>query len=186
LVSIPADTDRFAATLSQLDIGFNLLTTVPPAVGLLTKLTVLDLQGNQITSLPEELALLGQLRDLILSYNRFTTVPSALKELPALETLLLNDNQLTALDMAVLSSLPVLSCLEVSNNSIGQVPPELGLLPLKTLKLEGKLPVWTNSSVHSLALSLCSTGNTFRMPRPAVLAQGTPAILEYLKSRVAA
>jgi hypothetical protein len=44
-----------------------------------------------------------------------------------------------------------------------QVPPQLGLLNLTTLKLEG---------------------NAFKTPRPAQLAQGTRAVLEYLKSRI--
>jgi hypothetical protein len=44
-----------------------------------------------------------------------------------------------------------------------QVPAEVGLLPLKMLKLEG---------------------NLFRVPRPNILAKGTPAVLEYLKSRL--
>ena len=44
-----------------------------------------------------------------------------------------------------------------------QVPPALGLLPLTTLKLEG---------------------NSFKTPRPAQLAQGTRAVLDYLKSRI--
>ena len=51
-----------------------------------------------------------------------------------------------------------------TNNSINKVPPELSLLPnLTSLKLEG---------------------NCFKIPRPAVLAKGTPALLQYLRDRI--
>ena len=46
-----------------------------------------------------------------------------------------------------------------------QVPPELGLIEtIKTLKLEG---------------------NSFKVPRPNILAKGTAAVMAYLKDRVA-
>ena len=169
-----------------------------PAIALLGNLTVLDLQGNQLTSLPSEIIALASLRDLVLSFNRFRTLPACVYDLLSLENLIVNDNALDTLDPEGLEKLPVLSCLDVSNNNIGRsvswwlwslnqrpslfpaqpplpcvlmrlcvdvlrVPPELGRLKLSTLKLEG---------------------NVFKIPRPNILARGTPAVLAYLKDRI--
>lgn len=84
-------------------------------------------------------------------------------QLPKLANLIANDNQLSTIDAAALQGLPSLRCLDVSNNAITRVPPELGCLPLTMLKLEG---------------------NSFKIPRPALLAKGTPAVLAYLKDRI--
>jgi hypothetical protein len=52
-----------------------------------------------------------------------------------------------------------------SNNNVGELPVELGRC------------VWLRS--------LLVTGNPFRSPRPAIVARGTGAILEFLRSRIA-
>ena len=90
-------------------------------------------------------------------------IPDVVYALGALTTLIVSDNQIAQLDVGGLQRCAALTTLELTNNSIAEVPPELGLLPLKALKLEG---------------------NLFRTPRPAVLAKGTPAVLEYLRGRI--
>jgi Leucine-rich repeat (LRR) protein len=47
-------------------------------------------------------------------------------KLPGLEILIARDNRLTAIDMAGLSQLRRLATLDLANNNISHVPPELG------------------------------------------------------------
>ena len=71
---------------------------------------------------------------------------------------------MSQLDVTKLSQLPMLAVLDVQNNAIQTVPPEMGnLTQLRTLQLEG---------------------NMFRVPRPAILAQGTAAVMTYLRDRI--
>jgi Leucine-rich repeat (LRR) protein len=121
LRDLPARVDNFAGTLTSLSLAFNQLDHLSGAIGLLQRLTVLDLRRNRLTALPDELVLLSHLRDLALGFNRFVTLPACVGDLRALETLVINDNQLVAIDVNLLAQLPVLGCLDVSNNAIQQV-----------------------------------------------------------------
>ena len=58
--------------------------------------------------------------------------------MPGIVSIVITDNQIADLDATSLRKLPKLNCLDLTNNSIARVPPELGLLPAcKSLKLEG-------------------------------------------------
>lgn len=70
--------------------------------------------------------MLQALRELVLSNNRFSTIPQCVFEMQGLEILLLGDNQITDICIDGLSRLKRLAILDLSNNNIGQVPPELG------------------------------------------------------------
>jgi Leucine-rich repeat (LRR) protein len=49
-----------------------------------------------------------------------------------------SDNRIKIINISGLAKLPSLSCLDLSNNNIDNVPSELGLLEnIKALKLEG-------------------------------------------------
>lgn len=161
---LPANLILLVDTLTELNMGFNKITALSPDVGLYLKLTCLDLRNNGLSSLPAELCSLQALRELILSYNRLTEIPHSVYNLKKLEILFLNDNQVSTLDPSSLQRLGVLATLDLQNNNISQVPPELG----------------NCTSLKSLQLG----GNPCRNPRPAILAKGTPAILEYLRSRI--
>lgn len=81
--------------------------------------------------------------------NRFGTIPAVLYSVPSLVSIIITDNQVADVDAASLRKLSNLNCLDLTNNSIARVPPELGLLPAcKSLKLEG---------------------NCFKIPRPVYL-----------------
>ena len=57
-----------------------------------------------------------------------------------------------------------LQCLDLENNNIGRLPPEISLLPsLRTLLV---------------------MGNTFKIPRADVLARGSSEVLAWLKNKV--
>uniref|UniRef100_A0A8C3TQR9 Leucine-rich repeat protein SHOC-2 n=1 Tax=Catharus ustulatus TaxID=91951 RepID=A0A8C3TQR9_CATUS len=121
-------------------------------------------RNNLLTALPEEMEALKRLHTINLAFNRFKVFPSVLYQLPALETILLSNNQVGSIDPVQLKGLDKLGTLDLQNNDLLQVPPELG----------------NCESLRSLLLE----GNPFRTPRAAVLAKGTAAVLEYLRSRI--
>lgn len=150
--------------LKELNLAVNRISTLHPDIGLYLKLTVLDLRNNQLTSLPKEMYSLYELRELYISFNRFTVFPSVVYELKKLENLFADNNKITTIDAAGIKGLPMLATLDLQNNNIDQIPPELG----------------NCTQIKSLQLN----GNAFRNPRPAILAKGTNALLEYLRSRI--
>lgn len=152
------------AQLVGLNAGYNKLTAVPPEIAQLKALTVLDLRGNQLVGLPQELEACSKLRDVVLSYNRLREIPPVLYRLNKLENIIASDNQIESIMVEELLRLPLLACLDLQNNSITHVPPQLGNI----------------TSLRHLQLS----GNPFRIPRASVLARGTPALLDYLRDRI--
>ncbi|XP_013863529.1 leucine-rich repeat-containing protein 40 isoform X2 [Austrofundulus limnaeus] len=129
-------------------------------------LKVLGYRNNQLSDLPSEMKNLTKLRSIILNYNRFKSFPEVLYDVVSLETVLLGNNQVCGVDPGHLRKLVHLSTLDLSNNDLLNIPPELGLCTnLRCLSLEG---------------------NPFRTPRAAIVAKGTDAVLEYLRSRIPA
>jgi Leucine-rich repeat (LRR) protein len=127
-------------------------------------LACLDVRSNVLSALPTELSQCKGLEEVVCSMNRFSSIPAVLYTIPSLVSLIFSDNQIGTIDVAALRRLPALNCLELTNNSINQVPPELGLMEgLNALKLEG---------------------NCFKIPRPAQLAQPTASLLAYLRGRI--
>ncbi|XP_010783358.1 leucine-rich repeat-containing protein 40-like [Notothenia coriiceps] len=107
---------------------------------------------------------LTKLRSVTLIYNRFKSFPQVLYDIVSLETVLLGNNQVNGVDPHRLMKLINLSTLDLSNNDLLNVPPELGLC----------------SSLRCLSLE----GNPFRAPRAAIVARGTDAVMEYLRGRI--
>jgi len=95
LTDLPAQTDMFATTLTTLDLSYNKMTRVSPAVVLLHRLQTLNVQGNMLSTLPEEISVLECLTDLVIAYNRFQVLPPAIYGLPALETIVASNNQIS-------------------------------------------------------------------------------------------
>lgn len=78
--------------------------------------------------------------------------------------MLISDNQLKQIDIDGLQKLKRLATLDLTNNNIDNVPFQLGnMKQLRCLELNG---------------------NSFRLPRYAVLQQGTDAVLSYLRDRI--
>ncbi|XP_043984906.1 leucine-rich repeat-containing protein 40 isoform X1 [Gambusia affinis] len=151
------------SSLSDINLGFNRLSCCSDICSL-QQLTHIDLRNNQLTDLPSEMKNLSKLRCIVLNYNRFSSFPEALYQIVTLETVMLGNNQVGGVDPSRLMQLLSLSTLDLSNNDLLSVPPELGLCTsLRCLSLEG---------------------NPFRTPRAAIVAKGTDAVLEYLRSRI--
>ncbi|XP_066298452.1 leucine-rich repeat-containing protein 40-like isoform X1 [Branchiostoma lanceolatum] len=164
LTTFPAGLVQLAATLTDLNLSFNKLAVLGAEIGQLSRLTTLDLRNNQLTALPTEVGNLQHLREVALSCNRFQQFPPVLYSLLKLENVFANDNHIAAIDVDGLLKLPQIATLDLQNNDIMQVPPQLGNV----------------TSLRSLQLG----GNPFRVPRPAILAKSTADLLEYLRGRI--
>ncbi|XP_050756750.1 leucine-rich repeat-containing protein 40 isoform X1 [Gymnogyps californianus] len=164
LNEIPPRIAELKDSVCDVNLGFNKISSISLELCMLHKLTHLDIRNNFLTSLPEEMEALTRLQIINLSFNRFKVFPSILYRILALETVLLSNNQVGSIDPLQLKKMEKLGTLDLQNNDLLQVPPELGNCEtLRTLLLEG---------------------NPFRTPRAAVLAKGTAAVLEYLRSRI--
>uniref|UniRef100_A0A671TBH3 Leucine-rich repeat-containing protein 40 n=1 Tax=Sinocyclocheilus anshuiensis TaxID=1608454 RepID=A0A671TBH3_9TELE len=164
LMAVPSRILQLKDTLADINLGFNKLTSIPVDFSMLKQLVHIDLRNNLLISLPMELEGLTKLRSVILSFNRFKSFPEVLYHISSLETILISNNQVGGIDPVQMKTLNNLSTLDLSNNDIMQVPPELG----------------NCTSLRALMLD----GNPFRNPRAAILSKGTDAVLEYLRSRI--
>uniref|UniRef100_A0A8C4QI28 Leucine rich repeat containing 40 n=1 Tax=Eptatretus burgeri TaxID=7764 RepID=A0A8C4QI28_EPTBU len=157
------------ATITTADFSQNMLTEIPSRIAEL-KDSVVDVNFgfNKIENLSPAFTSLVLLTHLHLSFPnlhlRFTVLPPVLCRLFALETVLASDNHISEIDAVALQRLPHLATLDLQNNDIQHVPPALAHCPV----------------LRSLLIG----GNPFRTPRPAIVAKGTAAVLDYLRSRI--
>jgi Leucine rich repeat len=109
-------------SLRTLDLGHNLLTNVPQALGDLEGLSdFLYLHDNRLTSLPESLGRLGRLRYLNISENAFKMLPECICNMKGLIELRLSDNHLTELPETI-GQLSELRELHLRNNELRSLP----------------------------------------------------------------
>ena len=172
--------------LSKIILQQNKLTVTPMSLSLATTLTTLDLSKNYLSSkIFDQQITLENLVQLDLSVNKLGTLEHlpttlsapALKVLdvsfnsltsliplhthyPCLLTLHANSNQLTSLTPDDFQGLEI---VQVNNNSINKLPPELGLV--ESLRVVGV------------------DGNTFRVPGRRIVDAGSGALLEWLRGR---
>ncbi|XP_054001277.1 leucine-rich repeat-containing protein 40-like [Hylaeus anthracinus] len=153
------------ARVSDLKLTSNHLTHIPEWIGEKYQfLQALDLSKNNLLSLPSSLGLLKYLREINISFNRYKEIPESVYDVESLEIFIANDNLISEIDVSSLQKLRKLAILNLANNNIGHIPPELG--NLKNLRM--------------LSLS----GNSFKQPRQAILAKSTEEILAYLRDRI--
>ena len=151
------------ATLTTLDLSKNYLTSAlfdQPVV--FENLIHLDLSVNKIDSLDQLPSVLSAptLKILDVSFNSLTSLIPLHRHYPRLSTLHVNSNQLTSVTPDDFEGLEV---VQINNNSISKLPPELGLVEsLRVLGVEG---------------------NTFRVPGRRVVEAGSAALLEWLRNR---
>ncbi|XP_040843200.1 leucine-rich repeat-containing protein 40 isoform X1 [Ochotona curzoniae] len=164
LCEIPKRIIELKDMVTDVNLSFNKLSSISSEFCMLQKLTFLDVRNNFLNSLPEEMESLIRLQIINLSFNRFKTFPEVLYRIPALETILISNNQVGSLDPHKMKTMEHLTTLDLQNNDLLQIPPELGnCVNLRTLLLDG---------------------NPFRVPRAAILMKGTAAVLEYLRDRI--
>ncbi|XP_072275565.1 leucine-rich repeat-containing protein 40 [Pyxicephalus adspersus] len=164
LTEIPPRIVELKDSVSDVNLGFNKIPAITLNLCMLLKLTHLDMRNNFLSTLPDELEALVRLQSIIVSFNRFKTFPEVLYRIPTIETILISSNQIGTIDPLQLIKLTKLSTLDLQNNDLMQIPPALGNCEnIRALHLEG---------------------NPFRNPRAAILAKGTAAVLEYLRSRI--
>jgi Leucine-rich repeat (LRR) protein len=166
LSEFPQNLEPLIGKLFELNLSHNKISKDLPGtiLGNGKNLQYLNLSNNRLDNLPSEISDMTNLREICLSFNKFKSIPTCLQNCEKLETLLLNGNQIQIIDVEGLSRLKRLAILDLSNNDINHVPPELGkLTQLKTLQLEG---------------------NSFRVPRPQILVQGTQSVMNYLRDRI--
>lgn len=182
---------QVADTCRQLVLHHNHFTYIPDAVSLARNITLLDLSNNRLTTTFTDEVSLPALRDLRFAANKLPsldfllsnlsaphlttlditanrlsgTLPTLRQYFPELTTLLAADNGFEAISAQALTGFIHVS---LANNSIGRLPPEVGLLwyrGLRSCELEG---------------------NTFRVPTYATLQRGTEAVMAWLRDKVPA
>jgi len=128
LTSAPPELGRLS-TLKALALANNPLTSIPRELGDLTNLELLFLYANQLTSIPPELGNLDNLRRLDLDRNRLTSIPPELGRLANLSWLFLAGNRLTSLPVE-LRGLSWLLLLDLGSNEFKSFPSPLAELPI--------------------------------------------------------
>lgn len=173
-------------SLSKVVLQQNKLTTAPQELSLVVTMTTLDLSKNYLSShifdqpislmsliqldlsvnrldtlehLPSVLSA-PSLKILDVSFNNLTSLAPLHMHYPGLTTLYANSNQLASVTPTDFEGLEI---VQVNNNSINKLPPELGL-------------------VESLRV-LGVDGNTFRVPGRRIVDAGSAALLEWLRGR---
>ncbi|XP_055470257.1 leucine-rich repeat-containing protein 40 isoform X4 [Psammomys obesus] len=126
LCEIPKRIIELKEMVSDVNLSFNKLSFISQELCLLQKLTFLDLRNNFLSSLPEEMSSLTKLQTINLSFNRFKVMPAALYDIPTLEAVLISNNQVGSVDPQKVKLMENLSTLDLQNNDLLQIPPELG------------------------------------------------------------
>ncbi|KAJ4836170.1 Plant intracellular Ras-group- LRR protein 6 [Turnera subulata] len=162
--------------LTELNASRNMLVSVPDKFRSLSRLIRLDLHQNRISSIPPSIAGCSSLAEFYMGNNGLTSLPVELGSLSRLGTLDLHSNQL--------KEFPVEACklcllvLDLSNNSLSGLPPELGKgieIAVYLPSVEGKM-----TTLRKLLL----TGNPMRTLRSSLVSGPTTALLKHLRSRL--
>jgi Leucine-rich repeat (LRR) protein len=104
--------------LEELELNYDGIIKFPDIFGSLTNLKKLSLYGNSLQDLPESANQLIDVNTVLLGKNPFNGVPESLKNLPNLRILSIDESniRLTEKDVEILSSLPSLEVLDLSEN----------------------------------------------------------------------
>ena len=158
--AVPAEIGQLAS-LRELHLRGNWLTSVPAEIGQLTSLRQLCLSGNELTSLPVEIGELKALTELHLGGNQLTTLPAEIGQLTALRQLSLSGSWRSWLTSvpAEIWELRSLTYLDFSGNKLTSVLAEIGqLTSLTELYLRGNqltsvpAEIWQLTSLRELYL----------------------------------
>jgi Leucine-rich repeat (LRR) protein len=121
------------SSIEELTLNYDALDSIPSEFGNLVRLRKLSLYGNSLSYLPDSFSNLIQLESLVLGKNNFTEIPPSIQRLPRLKYLSIDQNriQLTESDIDILSELPAIEYIDISEN------PEILETPSNISKLDG-------------------------------------------------
>lgn len=166
-------------TLLALDISYNLLPALPPALASCSVLEELNITANPLRVLPSWLANLKSLRVLIADSTSITTVPQQLYALTSLHTLSLRRNRLYSLP-SWLCHLTSLETLLVEGNPF--IEPWVSLVAPLLPSEEPKSPAYPPNTPQPAATSAFVTdtytpspSNNPNQPTEFSAMQGSPS-----------
>lgn len=150
----------------------NTIDRLPPRLSTLTTLEILDIRDNQLIGIPESIGLLhAELKKLLLGRNRIASLPGTLGMLSNLVHLHLNWNQLAAVPDEI-GSCTCLEELQLSYNKLRMIPQSFSnLTNLRFAALQNNLlellPTCLGNmpNLHKLAFE----NNMWLMPQQEVL-----------------
>lgn len=151
LQQLPTPTDD-AASVTEIDAGFNEIRSIPPSIARYRNLQALHLNRNLLEDLPDELVALTELRVLNLSCNPLRGVPRVLTRMPNLTVLHLDRTELAEIRPDFQPA--GLDHLSLSLNSISSLPEELfaNAKSLRILRLSRNRLETLPASLGSLAV----------------------------------
>lgn len=124
------------SSIKDLDLGQNLLKTIPSAIKKMFNLENLSLFQNRLKVLPKWFSNLNKLEKLVLSCNQLETIPSPIKSLISLKKLDLRYNKIKKIPKWI-DNLQNLKILSLDDNQIKNVPqPLCNLGLLESLSLD--------------------------------------------------
>ncbi|KAK6154333.1 hypothetical protein DH2020_008581 [Rehmannia glutinosa] len=124
--------------LMELNASKNLLSSLPESIGGLSRLIRLDLHQNRISSIPSSIKGCSSLLEFYIGNNALSSLPAEIGSLTQLGTFDLQTNQVAVsksrLKLTALKEYPVEACslrlsvLDLSNNSLSGLPPEIDVM----------------------------------------------------------
>jgi Leucine-rich repeat (LRR) protein len=178
----------FADTIRHFNLQQNAFESIPTALSHIAFLTVLDLSRNSIATALTSHVSLPKLKELRLSANKLTSLDplTIFLSAPALQTLDVSNNSLLGTLPPLRSTYPQLISLIASDNRVSEVPAS-SLDGLKIVNLANNDIERLEPQIGLLQGSLTSLnveGNKFRVPSWTVLQKGTEAVLGWLRDRI--
>lgn len=143
--NLPKEIEALGEQITEFIYSLNQLEFIPLNLFKLTNIIRLDLRGNFLTDIQRDISKLDQLRELVIADNRFEAnftilkklfkffshrfveIPDSVFDIKNLETLFVDGNKIQSINVTRLMNLKHLTTLNMQNNEIMQLPPELGL-----------------------------------------------------------
>jgi Leucine-rich repeat (LRR) protein len=177
-----------ADDIRQLYLQQNAFESIPMALSQITFLSVLDLSKNNITTILTSPLFLPRLKELRLNANKLSSLDPLITRLaaPSLQTLDISNNRLTGSLPTLRTSYPTLISLIACDNGLSEVPAD-SLSGLKIVNLSNNDIERLEPQIGLLAGTLTSLnveGNKFRVPNYHLLQKGTDAVLGWLRDRI--
>jgi hypothetical protein len=119
--SLPSEINRLRK-LVYLDCSNSKLERLPVEMMALPRLEEVRLSQSQLTALPPEIGRMRALKELDLSSNRLETLPPEIGKMSGLFALRLGYNQLDSLPQELSALAPHLSCLDLRENPLREMP----------------------------------------------------------------